>query len=129
MGRFKQWEELTIQDNFLFQKVMQNQRICKYLIETNHVFSADMFIFNKQYFENLPADVQKVLTEAMLEAAAWRNEECIRVEADFKKKFQEQGVECTCQRYLGVIHGFFQLAGVSRAARSAMRDVAWRLGQ
>lgn len=31
MGRFKQWEELTIQDNFLFQKVMQNQRICKYL--------------------------------------------------------------------------------------------------
>ena len=33
MGRFKQWEELTIQDNFLFQKVMQNQRICKYLIE------------------------------------------------------------------------------------------------
>ena len=33
MGRFKQWEELTIQDNFLFQKVMQNQRICKCLIE------------------------------------------------------------------------------------------------
>ena len=45
------------------------------------------------------------------------------------QRFQEQGVDCTCQRYLGVIHGFFQLAGVSRAARSAMRDVAWRLGQ
>lgn len=45
------------------------------------------------------------------------------------QRFQEQGVECTCQRYLGVIHGFFQLAGVSQAARSAMRDVAWRLGQ
>ena len=45
------------------------------------------------------------------------------------QRFQEQGVECTCQRYLGVIHGFFQLAGVSQAARSIMRDVAWRLGQ
>ncbi|QET64491.1 alpha/beta hydrolase [Citrobacter werkmanii] len=45
------------------------------------------------------------------------------------QRFLEQGVECTCQRYLGVIHGFFQLAGVSQAARSAMRDVAWRLGQ
>ena len=33
MGRIKEWEELTIQDNFLFQKVMQNQRICKRLIE------------------------------------------------------------------------------------------------
>ncbi|MEA5720357.1 alpha/beta hydrolase fold domain-containing protein, partial [Salmonella enterica subsp. enterica serovar Virginia] len=32
------------------------------------------------------------------------------------QRFQEQGVECTCQRYLGVIHGFFQLGGVSQAA-------------
>ncbi len=33
LSRIKDWEELTIQDNFLFQKVMQNKRICKYLIE------------------------------------------------------------------------------------------------
>ena len=33
MSRIKEWEELTIQDNFLFQKVMQNTRICKRLIE------------------------------------------------------------------------------------------------
>ena len=33
MARIKNWEELTIQDNFLFQKVMQNPRICKRLIE------------------------------------------------------------------------------------------------
>lgn len=45
------------------------------------------------------------------------------------QRFLEQGVECSCQRYLGVIHGFFQLAGVSPAARNVMRDVAWRLGQ
>lgn len=33
MGRIKDWEELTISDNFLFQKVMRNRRICKLLIE------------------------------------------------------------------------------------------------
>ena len=33
MGRIKEWEELTISDNFLFQKVMQNRRLCKGLIE------------------------------------------------------------------------------------------------
>ena len=33
MGRIKNWEELTISDNFLFQKVMQNPRLCKRLIE------------------------------------------------------------------------------------------------
>ncbi len=33
MGRIKEWEELSICDNFLFQKVMQNPRLCKRLIE------------------------------------------------------------------------------------------------
>ena len=33
MGRTKAWEELTICDNFLFQKVMRNPRLCKRLIE------------------------------------------------------------------------------------------------
>ena len=32
LSRIKSWDELTIQDNFLFQKVMHNKRICKYLI-------------------------------------------------------------------------------------------------
>jgi predicted transposase/invertase (TIGR01784 family) len=32
MARIKEWEELTIQDNFLFQKVMQNKRLCIWLI-------------------------------------------------------------------------------------------------
>lgn len=30
------------------------------------------------------------------------------------QRLLEQGVDCTCQRYLGVIHGFFQLGGISR---------------
>ncbi len=33
MGKIKTWDELTICDNFLFLKVMQNKRICKRLIE------------------------------------------------------------------------------------------------
>ena len=43
------------------------------------------------------------------------------------RRLTEQGVESSCQRYLGVIHGFFQLGGVSNAARDAMRDIAWRV--
>ena len=33
MTKTKTWDELTIKDNFLFQKVMRNKRICKMLIE------------------------------------------------------------------------------------------------
>lgn len=36
----------------------------------------------------------------------------------------DAGVNAHCRRYLGVIHGFFQLAGVSRSARDAMVQVA-----
>ncbi|EPJ3207179.1 alpha/beta hydrolase [Salmonella enterica subsp. enterica serovar Derby] len=42
-------------------------------------------------------------------------------------RLQQQAVDCTCQHYPGVIHGFFQLGGVSQTARNAMRDVAWRV--
>ena len=35
----------------------------------------------------------------------------------------QQGVKCTAQRYLGVIHGFFQLGGISQTARNVMRDI------
>ncbi|MDR1242764.1 MAG: TRAP transporter substrate-binding protein [Deltaproteobacteria bacterium] len=85
--------------------------VCKYLIETDHVFSADIFIFNKQYFEGLPADVQKILTEACNEAAAWRNEEFSRIEADFKQKFRDQGVtiiEPDRAQFIAAFDGFVE---------------------
>lgn len=39
-------------------------------------------------------------------------------------RLTEKGVECTAQRYLGVIHGFFQLGGISKTARNVMQDIA-----
>lgn len=38
-------------------------------------------------------------------------------------RMNQQGVKCTAQRYLGVIHGFFQLGGISQTARNLMRDI------
>lgn len=43
------------------------------------------------------------------------------------QRMTDQSVDCTCQRWSGVIHGFFQLGGVSQAARDVMRDIAWRV--
>lgn len=40
------------------------------------------------------------------------------------RRLLEFGVEVQCRRYLGVNHGFFQLAGISPAARKAIKDVA-----
>ncbi|MEB5752464.1 alpha/beta hydrolase [Leclercia adecarboxylata] len=38
----------------------------------------------------------------------------------------DQGVNSTCQRWSGVIHGFFQLGGISQAARDVIQDIACR---
>jgi len=43
------------------------------------------------------------------------------------QRLLEQNVEVTHQRWSGVIHGFFQLAGVSKAAREVMSDMARRI--
>lgn len=51
---------------------------------------------------------------------------CDEGEALFRR-LSEQGVSCTCQRWSGVIHGFFQLGGISQNARDLMRDLAWRV--
>lgn len=42
-------------------------------------------------------------------------------------RMTQQGVICTAQRYLGVIHGFFQLGGISQTARNLMRDICFLL--
>ena len=52
MGHIKEWEELTISDNFLFQKVMQKEELCKRLIEMLLGIKVKRIIY---------ADVEKVL--------------------------------------------------------------------
>ncbi|MFM5619553.1 alpha/beta hydrolase [Aeromonas veronii] len=42
----------------------------------------------------------------------------------FYRKLLQAGVTTTCQRQLGVIHGFFQLAGVSPAARQLIEQLS-----
>ena len=85
--------------------------VCKYLIETNHVFSADMFIFNKKYWDKLPADIQKQMEESIKEAAQWRNAETLKMEAEYKKMFEKEGVtivEPNRAEFMAALDGFVE---------------------
>ena len=57
--------------------------VCPYLVVTKHVLSNDLFMFDKVYFEGLPADIQKALIEAANEAAKWRTDYEIAQESEF----------------------------------------------
>ncbi len=67
--------------------------VCDYLIMTNHVYSTDVFIFNDDYFNSLPEDVQVVLRESAEEAARFRTQLVIEQEEEIIEKFKEKGVE------------------------------------
>jgi TRAP-type C4-dicarboxylate transport system substrate-binding protein len=65
---------------------------CPYLIETRHVFSNDVFIFDADFFNSLPKDIQDALTQAANEVGVWRTNYSIKQEAEYVKKFQEKNV-------------------------------------
>ena len=67
--------------------------VCDYLVMTNHVMSTDVFIFNDDFFNNLPEETQKILKEAAAEAGNFRTQLVLNQEADTVKAMEEKGME------------------------------------
>ena len=67
--------------------------VCDYLVQTNHVYSTDVFIMDRGYFEKLPADIQEGLAKAAKEASDYRTQMSIDMEAEYIEMFKEKGVE------------------------------------
>lgn len=64
-----------------------------YLIMTNHVYSATVFMFADDYFNGLPEDIREIIEEAALEAGEYRSNYVLDIEEEYVGKFEEQGVE------------------------------------
>ena len=69
------------------------QDCCKYVTETNHVYSGDSFIFDSNYFNSLPAEYQTALTEAADEATAYLTDLAEDVAVEKKQAFVDAGCE------------------------------------
>ncbi|ODP28805.1 Carboxylesterase NlhH [Paenibacillus nuruki] len=69
------------------------------------------------YAENLTGLPETYMLTAEFDPLLFENE-------TFYRKLLEADVQAHCRRYLGVNHGFFQLAGISIAARQSLHDVA-----
>lgn len=66
---------------------------CKYVTETNHVYSGCSFIFDTNYFNKLPAEYQTALEEAANEATSYLTTLAIEVAAEKKQVFVDAGCE------------------------------------
>lgn len=66
--------------------------VCKYLILTNHVCGADIFIMDSSRFEELSEEQQKILVEAAEECAKEISQSNYEQEADYIQMFKDKGV-------------------------------------
>ncbi|KAB7707172.1 DctP family TRAP transporter solute-binding subunit [Bacillus aerolatus] len=65
----------------------------KYLTTTNHMYSAGMILMNNEKFNSYPADVQKILMESAKEAGTHEREFVQKLEQEYKKTAQENGMK------------------------------------
>lgn len=67
--------------------------VCKFLIRTNHRWSADVFMMDKGFFDKLPADAQTAIVEAGNEAAAYVESLINGSEGAYLDKWRAAGAE------------------------------------
>ncbi len=67
--------------------------VCKFLIRTDHRWSADVFMMDKAYFESLPEDVQTAIEESGNEAAAYVAQLVTDNEGAYIQKWKDAGAE------------------------------------
>jgi len=66
---------------------------CKYVTETNHVYSTDSFIMDTNSFNSLPADYQTAIQEAATDAGKFCTQNTVDSAAEKKQVFVDAG--CT----------------------------------
>ncbi len=72
------------------QKFYEQQ---KYVISTNHIFQATLWVMNLDFFNNLPVELQKIVTESMALAAQETNEYNDENVAGFKQVISDYGAQ------------------------------------
>lgn len=67
--------------------------VAPYLIMTNHVYSASVFMFDQDYFDALPADIQEIIEQAAKDAAEFRGQYVLDIEEEYLQKYIDDGAE------------------------------------
>ena len=65
----------------------------KYIINTNHQIQPILWVINLDFWNNLPEDLQQIVSDGMAEATAYANEVLAEEEAEMLKEMTDGGVE------------------------------------
>jgi tripartite ATP-independent transporter DctP family solute receptor len=64
----------------------------KYLVLTGHIITPRLVVINEAFWQELSADDQQIVEDAVKEAIAYNNAEILQRETDLLAKFEEQGM-------------------------------------
>lgn len=69
--------------------------LTKYILESNHVFTPNMYVINEEFWSRLSAQEQKILQDAVTQSTEKEWQLLISDEDNIKRKLAESGVEIT----------------------------------
>lgn len=85
------------------------QEVCKYWIKTNHVYSCNVIIMNKTYFESLPEDIQGAVEEAANYASNEISEKQLAASEAAEESLKDMGctvIEVDTDEFAAYFDGF-----------------------
>ena len=65
--------------------------VCKYWIKTNHVYSSNVIIMDREYFDALPEDIQQAVREAAEYAGVTVSEQQLQKEKEAEQELIDKG--------------------------------------
>ena len=102
--------------------------VVKIITKTEHIYLITGIVTSRAWFDKLPADQQKILSEESFAAGKWASEATIASLADYEKKLREKGVtivEIDKAPFKAATAGVYQTLGYS----DLRRDVDKALGK
>ena len=102
--------------------------VVKIITKTEHIYLITGIVTSRAWFDKLPADQQKILSEESFAAGRWASEATIASLADYEKKLREKGVtivEIDKTPFKAATAGVYQTLGYS----DLRKDVDKALGK
>lgn len=69
--------------------------VAKYLCPTRHIYNCTMLVVNDKFFQSLPPDIKKAITESAKEASDWLTDVTLKSEDEYIEKLKKEGVIVT----------------------------------
>ena len=95
--------------------------VCKYWIKTNHVYSCNLFMMDRTYFNSLPEEIQN----AVIEAAEYAGQEISAVQ---KQRDQEDGAESSRVRAVRSSKWIQKRLQITLIPLQRQTSPTWRIG-